>query len=179
MGDANQLLENLGYLVSAAFGFSVLGFIYFVINAVYEYVIGLNRMRGTSSIQGGAEVVSVTPKKAGFERGSHFDAIVKFADGSQYRTNIGRSRFDRTWYGRKYVEFSYNELDVKDAVFRAVDAHEKAALGIREPVNPVRTLAEWVGFSLFGGFVTVGAFAVLVVVCWALTQLLSTCSASF
>lgn len=101
----------------------VLGFFTAAINGDFFR----DMMRDTDHIQAGAEVFSVDPVKKGIGKGSHFEAEIRFKDGSRYRTSIGNTEFGRSLLRGKYVKISYDEPDIRYAINKAIEAHEDFA----------------------------------------------------
>jgi len=84
--------------------------------------LGRDVMRDTENIRSDATVLSITPKKYGTKGGTHFEAIIKFSDGSWYRTKCG------TVKGFYIITVQFDPDQVPDAVEKAMAAHQKVAL---------------------------------------------------
>ena len=97
--------------------------ILFLVAAFYDGSIGRDKMRNVSHIEPGAEVVSCDTKQFGQWAAAHFELVVRFSDGSFYRTKIGKNQQVR----HNRWKYSYNESDVKQTIIKAIIAHEEAA----------------------------------------------------
>lgn len=88
--------------------------------------LGRNRVWNTSNIQIGADVVSIAPKVYNLWI-THFEVKVKFSDGSWYRTKIEtKQQVSHSW-GSYKTTYSYGNWELREAVARAIDAHDQVA----------------------------------------------------
>ena len=85
-----------------------------------EGSLGKNVMRDTQNIRSDAEIVSITPKQYGTKGNTHYEAVIKFSDGSWYRTHCGIEK-----PGLGYVRYRFDETKVPIAVQNAKQAHDK------------------------------------------------------
>lgn len=85
--------------------------------------LGRNVMRNTNRIEEGSEVVSVEPEIYGTKSGKHYEATVRFADGSWYRTIIGET-------DQHFMSYTshYEDEHIAAAIKEAVEEHERIAL---------------------------------------------------
>lgn len=90
-------------------------------------ILGRLRVWNSSNIQAGAEVVSITPKAYRLPI-PHYDVKVEFSDESWCRTAVATNHRTTHRWGRYETTYSVSNRAVIDAVERAVQKHDRAAL---------------------------------------------------
>lgn len=143
-------------LLGIVFMIFVIGCVAALINAGRTAALGMGMMKNVENIRGDAEVEKATPVKAGFGRGLHYELIVMFTDGSQYRTNLGKTRVERKPLSGKYIKISYDEADMLSALREARNEHDRVAAGGQ--VEGSRKVAQEFSWGIFGALVESLAF---------------------
>ena len=89
--------------------------------------LGRNIVWDKEKIVIGSPIVSVEPKVYKLWV-THFEVTVRFADGSWCRKKIeGNTSTTKKW-GTYHITYSYDEWQLREALEKAVEAHEQAAI---------------------------------------------------